>query len=954
MIQTDPNAQAFAQRQATWSREARNRQLIAGQNILANLTTGLANSGLTPQQFFKSQGPTFTNALTMMGMAPDAASAFTQQVINTPLSAALTDLQALNNLAQAEVAKTAGGQDAVTSGEGNMLRMQTPGETAKREEMKASNINIARDPLAGSRGNILPQMTQAPVIEQPLQYQTDPGMLTDPNQLGEYLAYLRSAQSQVPASPIPSSPPILRASPEYGHVPEYPYNAEGTQSIQQYEQETGDVHRPALIGDQEFVVNKEAVKAMGPEFWQKINEMYPNKDAEGLPDAVPGVDVMADGGMAQLVGELGQEFAGNETIGYGKGMARAMLGLQDEAAIPAAARQAADRMIEEAYTSGNRLRSVDVQEIARRTGLNPELVSKRAADTATTMSQGLFARIKRATGLADDQIVKHLPDLIERVGGVTRRTLANPKVAKSLGAVAGLAIPAAKAMAMIPGGVDDFLIGTPAGSPGGLSGSELPESMTTFDPNKSSFSEELVPRMQNGGFASNSPQDTGRMEQAARLADGVMAGNYTIDQIDPSFQPDVATIIAEKTKTPVMPQVPGITQNMAHNPIATGYEGSTTPVQPSGGLPTAPVNIPQVPGVTQNMAYNPITVDPQIAQAEQAVNVDNSVGPQVWQSVAQPGMVDGQRALDPNFKMGVSDRDQAPSGAAPTASLGMAPQGQTTNFPEDGTKEKTEDGGTTEESTEPGGGSNPYSSPTFFDYQPLKATGLIPRLEAAYSDVAKVAPGMAQRMGLDNFVQIYNPSVAGIDPEAAKNQLDLMKFLYEQKKDAVDLAFDREQENNLMRYRSALVQNTAAGILVDQGGLDVKQTTERRQWLETHLEPLFAMQEAANMQGEDINPHSVSQISQALGVDYDAQVVYVPNGKGIAFLDGKPVEAIDLVKFNTLGPLERRKYNSIITVNGFPLPYGIPQGSGETTDPNTTPQDQANAFYDNMTPQTNP
>lgn len=942
MIQTDPNAQAFAQRQATWGREARNRQLIAGQQILANLTTGLANSGLTPQQFFKTQGPTFTNALTMMGMAPDAASAFTQQVITTPLSAALTDLQSLNSLAQAEVDKIDGGQDAFTSGKGNILSMQTPDEVKQRSKMKSTIIDIARDPLAGSRGNILPQMTEAPVLEQPLQYQIDPGMAANRDQLGEYLDYLRSAQSQAPVSPAPlsSSPPILRASPEYGQVPEYPYNAEGTQSIQQYEQKTGDVHRPALIGDQEFVVNKEAVKAMGPEFWQKINEMYPNKDAEGLPDAVPGGDFMADGGMARLVGELGQEFAGNETIGYGKGMARAMLGLQNEAAIPASARRAADKMIEEAYTAGNRLRSVDVQEIARRTGLNPELVSKRAADTATTMSQGLFSRIKRATGLADDQIVKHLPDLIERVGGVTRRTLANPKVAKSLGAVAGLAIPAAKAMAMIPGGADDFLLGTPAGAPGGLSGSELPESMTRFDPNKSSFSEELVPRMQDGGFMPN--------DQAMAMAEGVIAGNFSIGQVPAHLQPDVAAIIAEKTKTqPQMPQVPGITQNMAHSPIATGYEGSTTPVQPSGGLPTAPVNIPQVPGITQNMAHNPIPVDPQIAQAEQAANVDHSVGPQVWQSVAQPGMVDGQRALDPNFKMGVSDRDQAPSGAAPTASLGMAPQGQTTSFPEDGTKEKTEDGGTTEESTEPGGGANPYSQSVFFDYEPLKATGLIPRLEAAYSDVAKVAPGMAQRMGLDNFVQIYNPSVAGLDPAAAKNQLDLMKFLYEQKKDAIDLAFDKEQETNLVRHRSALMQNAVAGILLKQGDLDVAQTAEKRRWLEDHLEPLFAMQEAANMQGEDINPYSVAQISEALGVDYDAQVIYVPNGKGIDFLGGKPVEVLDFAKYNALGPLERRKYNSIITVDGFPLPYGIPQGSSETADPNITPQDEANIWYEN-------
>jgi len=61
-----------------------------------------------------------------------------------------------------------------------------------------------------------------------------------------------------------------------------PQQAKGTK-LQDYGRRTGDVHRPTLIGDQEYVMNKEAVQALGPEFFDNINKRFPNKDAKGLP-----------------------------------------------------------------------------------------------------------------------------------------------------------------------------------------------------------------------------------------------------------------------------------------------------------------------------------------------------------------------------------------------------------------------------------------------------------------------------------------------------------------------------------------------------------------------------------------------------------------------------------------------------------------------------------------------
>jgi len=68
-----------------------------------------------------------------------------------------------------------------------------------------------------------------------------------------------------------------------------PNHADGKPPLAEYGQETGDVHRPALIGDKEAVINKDGVKALqqvfGADFFDKLQQAFPNKEAEAIPDS---------------------------------------------------------------------------------------------------------------------------------------------------------------------------------------------------------------------------------------------------------------------------------------------------------------------------------------------------------------------------------------------------------------------------------------------------------------------------------------------------------------------------------------------------------------------------------------------------------------------------------------------------------------------------------------------
>jgi hypothetical protein len=655
--QVDPYVAAFAQQQGLEKQAGLQRRMQGALTGLEGFVNSMNASGLPPQEFIMRSGTVLPNLLAASGLSNEDASAFAQAMVDQRMT-----MPQIGQAIQASAAQAGFKNEGFGDGTyenfkvGNFGGDPGPLEQITGYDQYGGKRKMNEAEIAQLKASLESKGYEQAVVDQIIQLMLNPIMAK---------------------------------------------GGEVTQSMEQYEKETGDYHYPTLvngqpveIGTKELVLNKEVVKRF-PEL-AKLNEMYPNTDAEGLPDMVAGGQQLADGGMARLVADLGQEFAGNETIGYGKGMARALMGMQNDVAVPAAARQAADRMIDEAYAAGKRLRSVDIQEIARRTGLNPDLVSKRAADAATTMSQGLFSRIKQSTGLADNQIIKHLPDLIERVGGVTRRTLANPKVAKSLGAVAGLAIPAAKAMAAVPGGIDDFLIGTPAGAPGGLSSGELPEEMTRFnvgdkygempfvpDPRAQFADGGLIPSLQDGGTGmERQGPDPQIAQQAMRLADGVMQGQYRIEQIDPAMQEMVAAIIQAKSPQPTMPQVPGVTQNMAHSPIASGYEGSTTPVPLGGGQPTAPVNIPQVPGVTQNMAYSPI---PQGQPAEAGLPIDSGNDPRVNHGIEQGAntpqtlgswlATDNRDPANPNFRMGVTPPDTPQDPTQVTRNFGIIPTG---------------------------------------------------------------------------------------------------------------------------------------------------------------------------------------------------------------------------------------------------------------------------------------
>jgi len=101
------------------------------------------------------------------------------------------------------------------------------------------------------------------------------------------------------------SNPILSQSSQLpvGQVglPQFAQGGNPVDMLAQYGQQTGDIHRPALIGDQEFVVNKEATQQFRP-WLDYINSMVPNMDAQGLPSVVNGIPTNAEGTQYESAG----------------------------------------------------------------------------------------------------------------------------------------------------------------------------------------------------------------------------------------------------------------------------------------------------------------------------------------------------------------------------------------------------------------------------------------------------------------------------------------------------------------------------------------------------------------------------------------------------------------------------------------------------------------------------
>lgn len=93
--------------------------------------------------------------------------------------------------------------------------------------------------------------------------------------------------------------------------------------LDDYEAKTGDLHLPALVGTDEFIVNKDAAEMFGP-ILELINNAFPNKDAKNLPDSLPlnakgGTPIYAPGGWAD---SLPQERNAQRTEHYGGGAVR--------------------------------------------------------------------------------------------------------------------------------------------------------------------------------------------------------------------------------------------------------------------------------------------------------------------------------------------------------------------------------------------------------------------------------------------------------------------------------------------------------------------------------------------------------------------------------------------------------------------------------------------------------
>lgn len=77
-----------------------------------------------------------------------------------------------------------------------------------------------------------------------------------------------------------------------GKAPGQPQRPLSAVGLAMHEASTGDIHRPALVGDQEGIVNANAMAAGGSEIVRRLNELFP---AAGGPSQAPGQRAYAGG-----------------------------------------------------------------------------------------------------------------------------------------------------------------------------------------------------------------------------------------------------------------------------------------------------------------------------------------------------------------------------------------------------------------------------------------------------------------------------------------------------------------------------------------------------------------------------------------------------------------------------------------------------------------------------------
>ena len=99
-----------------------------------------------------------------------------------------------------------------------------------------------------------------------------------------------------------------------GKAPGQPQRPLSAVGLAMYEASSGDTHRPALVGDQEGIVNARAMASGGADIVRQLNELFP---AAGGPSQTPGQPSYAGGYAPQpLPASVSQTPAGPQTPAY--------------------------------------------------------------------------------------------------------------------------------------------------------------------------------------------------------------------------------------------------------------------------------------------------------------------------------------------------------------------------------------------------------------------------------------------------------------------------------------------------------------------------------------------------------------------------------------------------------------------------------------------------------------
>lgn len=967
MIRQDPYAQQFAAKQAEAKQAGLLRRQQGSLTAFANYMEMWKSSGIPIQAFVYNSQDAFVEITRGMGLSPEGAIGLMQSFRDKPVSVQDIAFAGRDLIAREQVAT--GGLPGDSRGQGGDPLLAVQG--APDPNARAYNYWVPPEENTELRAQKEAQLRNEALMEQQIA-----------------AAEQRYPQDLKNFSQNEALPQFTSAPPEGG----------AEDLIEDYGQRTGDVHRPALIGDREAVVNKEGVKALehifGPDFFSKLQSMFPNKDADSIPDYPqmgPGQGRGLDGGYPvpafpegrtpQALGQIAEDFSGSSRAAYGPEEIKTILGLNAEIGAFPKRQQLLKQLDDVAKEFPRyRLNEEGIQGLARSFGLDEATVLSRLKGSRNTAQEGIGLALRNtfpdATEAGLAKALANTTDDAMRRGGLRRAGqdiagFAMSKNAKrAVAALAPFLGTAGKLMASeLGGGLFDLVQGTPANAPGGLSGGEMAESSAmrdrmsqndfTLSPANSSSRPNLDYGLTDREIRIRDRQEDRRLNKLERSGEFDLVPAYydgkdpraeaygqygRLRQADKTY--DEQVIRADLIRNGIDPDKYAGMENLGQRQdiedprVAERELERNAQLTPTGAdwerIPARLLS--EEPGVWEvNTAVDQTTLrgDGFVIARRKSPTTPYSPAPATdGRPYVQSGPEAGSTEMKdirtgdiiPAESVGSMDQDLR------SKNLGLEVQGAPEIAPIG--PEDPEEGREQEEGEPEGTPETPKLFKRADKPEEGFWAGIFPGIEKAYADIARSSPGMAQLMGLDNFVSMYNADILPKDPDLMKQQLDYMKFLHDQKIDFANLELDEFKALDTQEYRRAQAANAAAGVVTDRMGLDADMTQDEAQNLfdkvEMYTKPLLQMQADA-IAGESLNLAGLDAISEQLGPDINVEPWYVPNDdKSWIFGRRAAGGGLSQADFDALPQRNKKTYTGMILLDGRIL--GAP-GGGSSNQP---------------------